>query len=135
MKKGFTLIELVIVIVILGILAAVAIPRFVDLTGQAKDAAARGALGGLRSGISIWYASNVATSGSTAWPALSNLTATADTAKPVMAQGIPPNPNVTGTASTVVLITGADPTASTTGAAWVYNTVNGKIWASNDISF
>ena len=48
MKRGFTLVELVIVIVILGILATVAMPKFVDLTNQAKNAATQGALGGLR---------------------------------------------------------------------------------------
>ena len=40
-EKGFTLIELVMVIVLLGILAAVAIPRFVDLGASADQAAAR----------------------------------------------------------------------------------------------
>lgn len=51
--KGFTLIELVVVIVILGILAAFAIPRYVNTTTDARIAAVNGLAGGLRSAVSL----------------------------------------------------------------------------------
>lgn len=56
LQAGFTLIELVVVIVILGILAAVAIPKFIDLSAEAYGAALKGVQGGAASAHAINYA-------------------------------------------------------------------------------
>jgi type IV pilus assembly protein PilA len=57
-KKGFTLIELMIVVAIIGILAAIAIPNFMTYQCKAKQSEAKTLLGAIRTSQEVYYAEN-----------------------------------------------------------------------------
>ncbi|CAM3567364.1 type II secretion system protein [Shewanella violacea] len=54
-SKGFTLIELVVVIIILGILSVIALPKFINLGQDAHDSAAKGVFGAFKSGVTMYH--------------------------------------------------------------------------------
>ena len=55
-QDGFTIIELIVVILLLGILTATALPRFLDVTDEAHDAVVDAVFGGLTTGVTLFRA-------------------------------------------------------------------------------
>ncbi len=129
-NSGFTLIELVIIIVVLGILAAIAIPKYQDISSEAKEAACRGALGGLRSGITIFYANMAVTTGSADWPTGVNL----NTIGSVMEQEVPENPycDDANYPDSIVITVNARGTMEGTDCGWAYNETTGELWPNTN---
>ena len=135
-ERGFTLIELVIVILILGIMAAIAIPKFFNVSEDAKYSAVQGAIGGVRSAIANYYAKEAARTGTGVYPTLAQLT----DGTTVMDTDIPTNPytsplintveSTTSAKGTQPCLVGAGPATST--KAWCYNVTPGTFWANTN---
>jgi prepilin-type N-terminal cleavage/methylation domain-containing protein len=139
---GFTLIELVIVLVILGILAVTILAKFQDLTARAREASCQGIVGHLRSGIVIYFADRLANGFNKAesWPNLPSVSETGpNTGSLVLQNGdLPDNPYYRDAG---ILLANADAvrdaTGDTKGAVsnasfgWAYDPTTGNFWANS----
>ena len=115
-RAGFTLIELMAVVLILAILAGVALPKFFDYQSQARVASCKGTLGGVRAGIANFYANIAVTTGTSAYPTLADLTDGS-----TMQEALPENPYASSNdVQTATSAQGAARTVIGGGAGWSY---------------
>ena len=134
-RRGFTLVELIAVMVVLAVLAGVAIPKYFDYADRARTSALSGALGGTRTGIASFY-TNSSFNGTAAYPTLAEL-ATLGT---VMQEKLPDNPyNSLNNVVAITVLADAQNrvVANTTTVGWNYyvdNTASPPIaifWANS----
>lgn len=125
--RAFTLVEILIVVVILGILAAIVVPQYSKATEDSKIQATVDQLGKLRQAVSVYYVRNNAT-----FPAV---LAGDGTWGELLTQGYfkyaPSNLHVGGSSANVISIGSGPDSAKTDSYGWIYNPATGDVWAAS----
>jgi general secretion pathway protein G len=145
-RNGFTLVEILIVVVILGILAAIVIPQFSDASEQANLSSLTSNLQTVRSQIQLYKIQHngklpgageadftAALTGVTNSAGATVAVGTSGAVGPYL-QAIPKNPYVSDNAINKVVTTGTtNPTAASTTAGWFFNTSTGQFLAVDSV--
>jgi general secretion pathway protein G len=121
-RKGFSLVELVVVVLIMGIIAGVAIPKLMNTTQNAKDNSAKQSLMVLRNAVELYMANNGSYPGS-------DETTFKAAVQPYLKGPFPTCPVVNANASVRVVTGDSLPLANSVGGTqgWAYNNQTGEV--------
>src|SRR5687767_12361463 len=131
-ELGFTLIELMIVVAIIGILAALALPKFASLVEKSREAASKGNLNSVRSSISIYYGDTEGVYPSEMWTdAGYSFSKYLEKIPPVKATHSGIGNGITETPSGTAVQHTTDEAITAIGTGWRYNPNNGHIFVNS----
>lgn len=132
-SQGFTLIELMIVVAIIGILAAIAIPRFGQMLEKSREGQTKGNLNSIHSAASIYYGDQKGV-----WPTTLStgpgyaFSQYLDYLGPVKTTGLYVIGSPSPAGSLVTMTTGGSAPGSS-GTGWLYDSVNGSVYVNSTV--
>lgn len=128
-RRGFTLVEVLIVVVILGILAAVVIPQFTNATEESQRTATIDQLVKIRRALEVYWVRNNSfpsvLAGDGTWGEL------VDPNSKTYLRGVPPNAWVGGANAKTIEMRSTPDTGYTSAYGWIYSSATGQVWAAS----